>query len=90
MHHSRYKRAFLDPVIYVSSSLIALEGITDVIKRDFANSLRCSGMVAALLVYANILKTPSGDGRVKEIADEIHLVRWFLWQANTNAWACFV
>ena len=31
------------------------------------------GMVAALLVYANILKTPSGDGRVKEIADEIHL-----------------
>ena len=31
------------------------------------------GMIAALLVYANILKTPSGDGRVKEIADEIHL-----------------
>ena len=31
------------------------------------------GMLAALLVYANILKTPSGDGRVKEIADEIHL-----------------
>ena len=31
------------------------------------------GMVAALLIYANILKTPSGDGRVKEIADEIHL-----------------
>ena len=31
------------------------------------------GMVAALLVYANILKTPSGEGRVKEIADEIHL-----------------
>ena len=31
------------------------------------------GMLAALLVYTNILKTPSGDGRVKEIADEIHL-----------------
>ena len=31
------------------------------------------GMVAALLIYSNILKTPSGDGRVKEIADEIHL-----------------
>ena len=31
------------------------------------------GMVAAFLIYANILKTPSGEGRVKEIADEIHL-----------------
>jgi K(+)-stimulated pyrophosphate-energized sodium pump len=31
------------------------------------------GMVAAYLIYANILKTPSGEGRVKEIADEIHL-----------------
>ncbi len=31
------------------------------------------GMLAALLIYVNILKTPSGDGRVKEIADEIHL-----------------
>jgi K(+)-stimulated pyrophosphate-energized sodium pump len=31
------------------------------------------GMIAALLVYVNILKTPSGEGRVKEIADEIHL-----------------
>ncbi|XDZ68266.1 sodium-translocating pyrophosphatase [Alphaproteobacteria bacterium LSUCC0226] len=31
------------------------------------------GMIAAFLIYANILKTPSGEGRVKEIADEIHL-----------------
>ncbi|MDA8724055.1 sodium-translocating pyrophosphatase [Alphaproteobacteria bacterium] len=31
------------------------------------------GMIAALLIYVNILKTPSGEGRVKEIADEIHL-----------------
>ncbi len=31
------------------------------------------GMVAAFLIYANILKIPSGEGRVKEIADEIHL-----------------
>ncbi|MDC1382305.1 sodium-translocating pyrophosphatase [Candidatus Puniceispirillum sp.] len=31
------------------------------------------GMVAAFLIYLNILKTPSGEGRVKEIADEIHL-----------------
>jgi K(+)-stimulated pyrophosphate-energized sodium pump len=30
-------------------------------------------MIAAFLIYANILKTPSGEGRVKEIADEIHL-----------------
>ena len=32
-----------------------------------------SGMVAAFMIYANIVKTPSGEGRVKEIADEIHL-----------------
>jgi K(+)-stimulated pyrophosphate-energized sodium pump len=31
------------------------------------------GLVAAFMIYANILKTPSGEGRVKEIADEIHL-----------------
>ena len=31
------------------------------------------GMIAALLIYVNILKKPSGEGRVKEIADEIHL-----------------
>ena len=31
------------------------------------------GMIAALLIYVNILKTPAGEGRVKEIADEIHL-----------------
>ncbi len=31
------------------------------------------GMIAAFLIYANILKIPSGEGRVKEIADEIHL-----------------
>ena len=31
------------------------------------------GMVAALFIYASVLKTPSGEGRVKEIADEIHL-----------------
>ena len=31
------------------------------------------GMISAFLIYANILKTPSGEGRVKEIADEIHL-----------------
>ena len=31
------------------------------------------GMVAAFMIYANIVKTPSGEGRVKEIADEIHL-----------------
>ena len=31
------------------------------------------GMVAAFMLYANIVKTPSGEGRVKEIADEIHL-----------------
>ena len=36
-------------------------------------SLGILGMIAAFLVYARILQTPSGEGRVKEIADEIHL-----------------
>ncbi|MEK9849942.1 MAG: sodium-translocating pyrophosphatase [Candidatus Puniceispirillum sp.] len=31
------------------------------------------GMIAAFLVYAKVLQTSAGDGRVKEIADEIHL-----------------
>ena len=31
------------------------------------------GMIAALLIYINIIKSPAGEGRVKEIADEIHL-----------------
>ena len=30
-------------------------------------------MIAALLIYVRILQTPAGEGRVKEIADEIHL-----------------
>ena len=36
-------------------------------------SLGILGLIAAFLVYARILQTPAGDGRVKEIADEIHL-----------------
>ena len=36
-------------------------------------SLGILGLVAAFLVYARILQTPAGDGRVKEISDEIHL-----------------
>ena len=36
-------------------------------------SLGILGLVAALMVYARILQTPAGEGRVKEIADEIHL-----------------
>jgi len=36
-------------------------------------SLGVLGLVAAFMVYARILQTPSGEGRVKEIADEIHL-----------------
>ncbi|MDC1118136.1 sodium-translocating pyrophosphatase [Alphaproteobacteria bacterium] len=31
------------------------------------------GMIAALLIYVNIIKSPAGEGRVKEISDEIHL-----------------
>ena len=31
------------------------------------------GMIAAFLIYVNIIKSPAGEGRVKEIADEIHL-----------------
>ena len=36
-------------------------------------SLGIFGLVAAFLVYARILQTPAGEGRVKDIADEIHL-----------------
>ena len=36
-------------------------------------SLGVLGLVAALMVYARILQTPAGEGRVKEISDEIHL-----------------
>ena len=36
-------------------------------------SLGILGLVAALLVYGRILQTPAGEGRVKDIADEIHL-----------------
>ena len=36
-------------------------------------SLGILGLVAAFMVYARILQTPAGDGRVKEISDEIHL-----------------
>ncbi len=36
-------------------------------------SLGALGMVSAFLIYIKILETPSGEGKVKEIADEIHL-----------------
>ncbi len=31
------------------------------------------GMIAAFLVFAKVLKSPAGEGKVKDIADEIHL-----------------
>jgi K(+)-stimulated pyrophosphate-energized sodium pump len=31
------------------------------------------GMVAAFFIYTRILQTPAGEGKVKDIADEIHL-----------------
>ena len=36
-------------------------------------SLGILGLIAALLIYVRILQTPAGEGRVKEIADAIHL-----------------
>jgi K(+)-stimulated pyrophosphate-energized sodium pump len=36
-------------------------------------SLGIIGLIAALMVFARILQTPAGEGRVREIADEIHL-----------------
>ena len=36
-------------------------------------SLGILGLVAAFMVYARILQTPAGEGRIKEISDEIHL-----------------
>ena len=34
-------------------------------------SLGILGLIAAFLVYARILQTPAGDGRVKDIADAV-------------------
>ena len=36
-------------------------------------SLGVLGMIAAFLTYMKILQSSGGEGRVKEIADEIHL-----------------
>ena len=36
-------------------------------------SLGILGLAAAFIVYARILQTPAGQGKVKEISDEIHL-----------------
>ena len=36
-------------------------------------SLGILGLAAAFIVYARILQTPAGEGKVKEISDEIHL-----------------
>ena len=42
------------------------------------------GMVAAFMIYANIVKTPSGEGRVKKLPTKFILVPWFSWPASTN------
>lgn len=76
MLHYRYKRGgFAPPQL--------LQGITHIfIKQEdpfmLTNAILpitfgAFGMIAALLIYVNIIKSPAGEGRVKEIADEIHL-----------------
>ena len=47
------------------------------------------GMVSAFLIYANILKTPSGEGRVKKLQMKFILAPWSLWQVSTSAWESF-
>ena len=76
MLHYRYKRGGFAP-------LQLMQGISHIIIKQedpfmLTNAILpvtfgAFGMIAALLIYINIIKSPAGEGRVKEIADEIHL-----------------
>ena len=44
------------------------------------------GMIAALLIYVNIIKSPAGEGRIKEISDEIHLGAMVFMASEYKRW----
>ena len=76
MLHYRYKRGGFAPpqlVQGIAHIFIKQEDPFMLTNAILPITFGALGMIAALLIYVNILKTPSGEGRVKEIADEIHL-----------------
>ena len=76
MLHYRYKRGgFVPPQLMpgIAHIFIKQEDPFMLTNAILPITFGALGMIAALLIYVNILKTPSGEGRVKEIADEIHL-----------------
>ena len=56
----RIKDTFMLPTAMLSSAIMPI-------------GLGALGMIAAFLTYMKILQSPGGEGKVKEIADEIHL-----------------
>jgi K(+)-stimulated pyrophosphate-energized sodium pump len=76
MLHYRYKRGgFAPPQLMpgIAHIFIKQEDPFMLTNAILPITFGAFGMIAALLIYVNILKKPSGEGRVKEIADEIHL-----------------
>ena len=76
MLHYRYKRggfAALQLMRGIVHIFIKLEDPFMLTNAILPITFGAFGMIAALLIYVNIIKSPAGEGRVKEIADEIHL-----------------
>ena len=76
MLHYRYKRGgFAPPQLMpgIAHIFIKQEDPFMLTNAILPITFGAFGMIAALLIYVNIIKSPAGEGRVKEIADEIHL-----------------
>ena len=76
MLHYRYKRggfAALQLMRGIAHIFIKLEDPFMLTNAILPITFGAFGMIAALLIYVNIIKSPAGEGRVKEISDEIHL-----------------
>jgi len=76
MLHYRYKRggfATLQLMRGIAHIFIKLEDPFMLTNAILPITFGAFGMIAALLIYVNIIKSPAGEGRVKEISDEIHL-----------------
>jgi K(+)-stimulated pyrophosphate-energized sodium pump len=76
MLHYRYKRGgFAPPPLLpgIAHIFIKQEDPFMLTNAILPITFGAFGMIAALLIYVNIIKSPAGEGRVKEIADEIHL-----------------
>ena len=76
MLHYRYKRGGFAPLQLMQSTALIFIKQEDPFMLTNAIlpiTFGAFGMIAALLIYVNIIKSPAGEGRVKEISDEIHL-----------------